>query len=346
MKKKVAFICPGRGTYNKSELGYLQKYHSDKIDLFKYIDKHRSYHTGKTILELDASNTFSNSDFFDGRNAAPLIFSCTYADFKSIDTKKFEVIAISGNSMGWYSALAISEVLSLENSSKLISSMGAQLGDNITGSQLIYPLIDDSWNLDENKVNILKSKIRLILDTHPNTLYDSINFGGYSVIGGSKESIDLLANSLPKTDDIYPLKLPGHSAFHTPLLNSLSQKSKKIFHHEMFSKPKLPLIDGQGKIWETYSSSPFELWNYTLGAQINSTYNFTLAIEVIIKEFSPDYIFLGGPGTTMGGAIAQTLIHKKLRRFTSKSEFKMEQNNSAYLINMGDQNQRGFAIGN
>ena len=33
MKKRTLVVAPGRGTYNKSELGTLARAHSDKIDL-------------------------------------------------------------------------------------------------------------------------------------------------------------------------------------------------------------------------------------------------------------------------------------------------------------------------
>lgn len=346
MKKTAAFVCPGRGTYNKNELGYLQKYHPDKIELFKYIDKNRSFHSGKTLLELDSSKSFSSTDFYAGANAAPLIFSCTYADFKSIDLNQFEIVAVTGNSMGWYSALAVTEALSLEHSAKLISSMGAQLGEGVTGAQLIYPLVDETWNFDLNKKIILEEKINSILEKFPNSLFDSIYFGGYKIIGGSDEAINLLIKSLPKVDDIYPLKLPGHSAFHTPLLNPLSHKAKKTFEYNLFNRPNCPLIDGMGKIWNPYSTSTYDLWDYTLGDQVSRPYNYSLALEVLIKEFAPEYIFLAGPGVSMGGATAQVIIEKNLKNFINKTEFKNTQSVSPYLINLGDENQRKFATSN
>ena len=32
-KQRVVVICPGRGTYNKEELGYLKRLHADKVEL-------------------------------------------------------------------------------------------------------------------------------------------------------------------------------------------------------------------------------------------------------------------------------------------------------------------------
>ena len=43
MNKQTALvICPGRGTYNKDELGYLQRYHADKSDFMNEVDRIRA----------------------------------------------------------------------------------------------------------------------------------------------------------------------------------------------------------------------------------------------------------------------------------------------------------------
>ena len=39
--KTAVVICPGRGSYTKSELGYLRRYHADKIGLLEGFDAER-----------------------------------------------------------------------------------------------------------------------------------------------------------------------------------------------------------------------------------------------------------------------------------------------------------------
>ena len=38
MTRKAVIICPGRGTYNKNELGVLKRLHADKAALFDHFD--------------------------------------------------------------------------------------------------------------------------------------------------------------------------------------------------------------------------------------------------------------------------------------------------------------------
>ena len=52
--------------------------------------------------------------------------------------EKYEIVAITGNSMGWYSALALSGALTHENAYSLISTMGSMMKEGTIGGQIIY----------------------------------------------------------------------------------------------------------------------------------------------------------------------------------------------------------------
>lgn len=58
-KKRVVVICPGRGTYNKEELGYLTRLHADKKELVEVIDTYRTQQDQITISELDGMDKYS-----------------------------------------------------------------------------------------------------------------------------------------------------------------------------------------------------------------------------------------------------------------------------------------------
>ena len=168
--------------------------------------------------------------------------------------------------------------------------------------------------------------------------YTSIILGGYIVIGAEQRVLDKLLKILPKIDQ-YPQQLPYHGAFHTPLLESISTKAFNSIPESHFNKPAVPLIDGLGNIWSPFSSNISDLYQYTLGTQVTSTYNFTKAISVAIKEFCPDNLVLLGPGNTLGGAVGQILIQNKWDGINSKKSFSKKQLNDTYLISMGINDQ-------
>lgn len=346
MKKKTAIVvCPGRGTYNKTELGYLKKNHSDEssIKFIKKIDEYRKERARKSILELDYSEKFVSKEFLLGENSASLIYACAYLDFLKINKEKFDIVGITGNSMGWYLALACANALNEENATHLIETMGAQMRSGLIGGQLIYPEVDSNWKEDIKLKSLIDNKI-IELTNKGHKIFNSIRFGGYRILGGEDKALKILMDELPKVDDKYPFILQGNAAFHTPLLTSTSQKAKEELNPSLFSKPKIPLIDGKGNIWEKYSTDTYKLWDYTLGDQVDSTYDFSKALEVSLKEFNPDYFIILGPGMTLGGATAQALINTQLTALKDKNSFKKIQETNPILLSMGDESQRKLVL--
>ena len=97
MKQTAVVIAPGRGTYNKAELGYLSRRHPDKAELFAQFDQYRADLGQKTVSELDGAPRYSLATHTRGDNASALIYASAYADFQSIDRDQFDVLAIAIN---------------------------------------------------------------------------------------------------------------------------------------------------------------------------------------------------------------------------------------------------------
>ena len=235
--------------------------------------------------------------------------------------------------MGWYTALALSGAVLNENAFELIDTMGSMMKDKIIGGQLIYPIIDKTWQIDNEKTLLVIDAINKV------EAYVSIYLGGYIVIGGDNQSLKNLKKILPPIDD-YPFQIPYHGAFHTPLMNTISKNALGIFPSSFFSKPTIPLIDGRGIIWESYSSNPQDLYDYTLGAQVTKPYDFTKSITVAMKEFCPDKIVLLGPGNSLGGAVGQIVVQNDWKNINSKKIFLSNQNQDPFLVSMGIAEQR------
>src|SRR3546814_16366639 len=87
------------------------------------------------------------------------------------------------------------------------------------------------------------------------------------------------------------------------------------------------------------------LWDYTLGHQVVEPYDFTRAIANAAREFAPDLFIVTGPGTTLGGAVAQSLILANWRSMASKADFQQRQSEQQLLVSMGMEDQRALEIG-
>ena len=331
-KKRVVVVCPGRGTYTRETSGYLAKYGKFRKDQISWMDKKREDEGLPSLSSLDLK-PFQSKIHMAGENASTLIFACSISDFSFIDQKKYEVVSIIGNSMGWYTSLVLGNVLSIEGGYELIHTMGSMMKNQIIGGQIIYPVVDDDWIGNKEKKSNILSQVKKA------GCYISIELGGYVVIGGEQTSLDLLLKELPKKDH-YPFQLPYHAAFHTPLLKLISKKAFRLISPKIFQKPSIPIIDGKGNIWSPFSTDIHSLFEYTLIDQVSDVFNFSKAMSVALKEFCPDKVLLLGPGNSLGGVIGQILIKNKWNGIISKKHFSKQQEEDPFLISLGLEDQR------
>ncbi len=332
-KERLVVLCPGRGSYTKETIGYLKKFKPAINDFVSDIDQRRANRGEPTISELDNATTFSPGIHTKGENASTLIYACSYADFQSIDLSKNEIVAVTGNSMGWYLALAFAGALDRAGAFDVINTMGSMMKEKVIGGQIIFPIIDGDWNQNQELKDIVNKTIGLAREAG-GQIFLSIHLGGYAVMGGDQTGLSFMMKHLPKIEN-YPFQLVNHAAFHTPLLKSTSERAFEILGQELFKRPTIPLIDGQGRIWQPYSTDVQALYNYTLDTQVVDTYDFTKAVTVALKEFAPDKLVLLGPGNSLGGAIGQILVENKWESIASKADFSARQKSKPFLISMG-----------
>ncbi len=335
-KERVVVICPGRGTYTKETLGYLKKHraNSNIHNFITALDDKRKAIGMPTITSLDEEPVFKPQLHTKGENASTLIYACSYADFSALDPEKYEIAAVTGNSMGWYIALAVSGALNTDGAFDVINTMGSMMKDELVGGQIIYPLIDENWSVLPERVELVQKELLNVNQVAGCEAYISIYLGGYIVIGGNQKALDILLKKLPKTEN-YPFQLINHAAFHTPLLNEISQKAFQLLQPDLFHRPSIPLVDGRGHIWQDYATDLNELYNYTFEHQVIRPYDFTKSITVCLKEFCPDRLILLGPGNTLGGAIGQIMIENKWMNIASKTDFSELQKQNPFLISLG-----------
>jgi [acyl-carrier-protein] S-malonyltransferase len=335
MKKTALVVCPGRGSYNKAELGYISN-NTNNIGLLAQFDQVRSGRGLATVSGLDQQPAFSRSVHLKADNAAALIFAAGVCDYHSINSNHFDVVAVTGNSMGWYTALGCAGVLAPDNGMQLVTDM-AQLTADGAGAQFIYPVIDDNWQPDINRIALVQQQLAI----HSSELFISIVYGGYAVIAGSEQAVKAAMAALPPCDERFPMLLAGHAAFHTGFMQGASDKALSLWPAARFNQPQLPLIDGRGQIWPNFGSDLAALQRYTLQHQVCQTYDFSKALQVAVKEFAPQHIILLGPGASLGGAVAQSLIEINWQGLSSKQDFiAAQQSEPPYVLSMGITEQR------
>ena len=336
--KTAVLICPGRGTYTKTELGSLRGFPNPA--LLADFDLRRAAKGQETLTALDSATSYSVAKHTRGDNASALIYACTLGDALRLSNVK--VAAITGNSMGWYSALACAGALSPENGFEVVNTMGTLMQDRLISGQLIYPFMDESWAPNPAHKTHLLGIIAEIATRH--TLALSIDLGGMLVIAGDEAGLRAFEAAVPPVQGRFPMRLANHAAFHTALQAPVAEAGRARLTATLFNQPQTPLIDGRGAIWWPAATDARALYDYTLGHQVTESYDFTAAIRTAAREFAPDYFIIAGPGTTLGGATAQALILAGWRGMANKVDFQALQSENPLLISMALAEQRRLVV--
>lgn len=340
MTRKALVICPGRGTYTKTELGYLARHHADKAALLAAFDAERITMGQDSLTALDTAPTYSVARHTRGDNASALIYAATLMDFMALDRSEIEVVAVTGNSMGWYSALACGGALDPMGGFGVVNIMGTLMQERLIGGQLVYPFMGDDWEAAPARLDELLTQVAEIGKRRDHVLTLSIALGGMLVLAGNSAGLAAFEAEVPPIQGRFPMRLANHAAFHSALQSTVAEAGRARLSPDLFAQPKVPLIDGRGAIWWPGASDTHALWDYTLGHQVTETYDFTRAVQVGLREFAPDLVIVTGPGTTLGGAVAQSMVLANWHGMRGKADFQALQAEAPCLVAMGMDAQR------
>ena len=205
MSARTLLVCPGRGSYGRASLGYLRSGLAEPSELIRRCDAFRRENGRIPVSELDADTQLRGQRHVAGENASLLTFACSLADRERLDSDRFDVVGVVGNSMGFYTALVVAGALSLDDGIRLVDTMGAYQTNHVVGGQILYP--------DSDGVEAAIADVR----AEGHRAWWSIRLGGTAVLGGDAEAVRMLLRILPKVERgarVFPVQLPLHSAFH------------------------------------------------------------------------------------------------------------------------------------
>jgi [acyl-carrier-protein] S-malonyltransferase len=316
---RVAILCPGRGSYTEKTLRSLPEDHP-------WIERAEELRAGyglEPLRELDRAAKFSPARHLRPANASPLIWLVTMLD-SAAAMRDHECVAVAGNSMGWYTALAVAGALSFDDGFRLVQEMSLLQEElaqgHAGGGQVIYPLVGEDWTPDPAR----SAAVEAALASSGGQALRSIALGGFAVLAGTEAGIAHLSKTLPQAKlgaNSYPFRLLQHGAYHTPFVAPVAERALSSLGRLAFRAPAVTLVDGRGRRSTPWSADPAELAGYTLRTQVVEPYDFTGSVRVVLRESAPDRLVLPGPGNTLGGVCGQILAAEGWRGLRTKSDF-------------------------
>lgn len=310
---RALIVCPGRGSYGRAQLASLPP--GDPI--VAALDRFRARLGRPAISGLDRAAEYTPRLHVAGEHASLLTFACTAVDLAAIDPDRLDIVGVTGNSLGFYTALYAAGALELDGAARLIETLGHYQADHVIGGQLMYPLVGEDWR--PSAAN--EAAVAAALD-HPG-VHVSIRLGGTIVLGADADGLGHARRVLPAIERggmRYPAQLPLHSAFHTPVMAATGERARAELADLAIRSPATTLIGGDGAVHRPWAS-PAALWSYTLGPQLVEPFDFTRAIATALGELGPDVMVLPGPGDSLGGPIGQILVAERWRGLRDRAGF-------------------------
>ena len=313
--RRLALVLPGRGSYTEASLGSLDSSHPRVQEA----EQLRSEFDLEPLGVLDGAARFAPAEHLRPAHVSALIYTKSFIDAETV-IQQGRVVAVTGNSMGWYTALAVGGTLSFADGFRLVQRMALLQEDGASGGQIIYPLVDEQWKALPER----REQVDAALAGAEGEAFYSIHLGGYTVLAGSSKGLAQLNQALPKIQQgrvSYPFRLALHGPYHTPLSRSVAERARRLLEPLSFQLPKVTLVDGFGRRHSPWSADVEALRDYTFGAQVTDPYDLTAALRVLLREFAPDQLVLTGPGNSLGGVCGQVLAAEGWRDIHGRDDF-------------------------
>ncbi len=327
---RAALICPGRGSYTEACLGSLPADH----EWVRQAEEWRKKLELEPLLELDGAVRFEPQRHLRPANVSVLIYVKSMLDAADA-ARDHDVVCVAGNSMGWYTALAVAGALDFEGGFRLVQHMALLQEQGEPGGQVLYPVVDETWNEDRE----LSSSVQAALDSSDGEAYPSIPLGGFRVLAGSPAGVSHLLRALPPYTVgklTYPLRLAQHGPYHTSLATSVADRAREVLSDLDFHTPSIALVDGRGRRFSPWSTDVDALREYTLGGQVVEPFDFSAAVRVCLREWAPDRLVLPGPGNSLGGVCGQVLVAEGWRGIRTREDFtRVQEGPDPLLVSMG-----------
>ena len=137
----------------------------------------------------------------------------------------YRITAVIGNSLGWYTALAVVGALPFEDAFRLVQEMAILQQEPLPtggpGGQVIYPLADAAWRPDPQLHAAVAAALAEPSHNGDGQVHESIDLGAYAVLAGDEAGVARLLGRLApyaSGDRIFPLRLSQHGPPTTPLV--------------------------------------------------------------------------------------------------------------------------------
>ncbi len=276
-----ALVFPGQGAQFVGMGKVLYKSNSEIKSLMD---------SANEILGFDILNIMFNGTDEDLKQTSvtqPAIFIHSVAKAKSMDITDAKMVA--GHSLGEFSALVVSGVLSFEDGLRLVSERAKAMQEACNASAGAMAAI---LGLSDEKVEEICSSVERVV------VPANYNCPGQLVISGETKAVEEACAKMKEAGAKRALLLPVNGAFHSPLMQPAQERLAKAINTTEFKNARIPVYQNV----TTTAVTDAEEIKKNLIAQLTGSVKWTQSVQNMIKDGASSFVEIG-PGKALQGMI-------------------------------------------
>ena len=302
---KIAFVFPGQGAQS---VGMAK-------DVFEEVPASR-----RVIETADETLGFSlSSIIFDGPdqdlkqtyNTQPALLAASVAYLEAFREKGITPDYVAGHSLGEYSALVATGVLSLEEAIAIVRARGEYMEQAVPGGQGAMAAV---LGADRKALSSLCSSISE--EGNPVELAN-INCPGQIVISGSAEGVAAASERVKEAGGKRAIALEVSGPFHSSLMKEAAERLAGKLKDVQLSAPAVPVV-------ANVTALPVSETEQIRGLLVEQVYSPVLwhdSVEWMIGQGVDTFVEIG-PGSVLTGLIKKIDKSVKLININSLSSIK------------------------
>lgn len=287
MTKKIAMVFPGQGSQSVGMLNAYLSHPNYKIieDVFSHASDILSYDLLKIIQEGPAEKLNQT----EITQPALLVSSVAlWRIWKS--THENNPVVFAGHSLGEYSALVCSGVLSFEEGVSCVANRGKYMQEAVpAGKGSMAAII----GLTPEKIDEICHSV-----SHGEVVSAAnINAPGQIVIAGETQAVERAMVAAKTAGAKLIKKLDVSVPSHCALMKSAAEKLKLLMETMSFNPPSIPVVQNTNAR-STDNSAEIKT---ALFDQLFSPVRWVESMENMARDFAPEIIIECGPGKVLAG---------------------------------------------
>ena len=221
----------------------------------------------------------------------PALLTCSVGIYECYKTKEGAPVAVTGHSLGEFSALVAAGAISLEQAVALVHQRGKLMQEAVPSGEGAMVAV---LGLDLEKVTAF-------VEGREDIWLANINAPTQIVLAGSSEAVDLALAPLKEAGAKRCVKLPVSVPSHCPLMQPAAEKFAAELKQISWQNPAIPVI--QNTTGET-AKDLNELVEL-LERQLVFPVRWTQCLQSITSRYPGAQLVEAGPGRVLSGLVRQ-----------------------------------------